>query len=186
MSVQPWREAKEKGFSCHNVCRGLVELARRAAGHSPRRVPWENERDNRQAPEGRHIRSMLQSGNRESRNGSVAPSGLKTFFSTSPTAHAVGYHLPPSGLKTQTLSTHSPDDPENEPSPSHHFTSGTVILSTHRKPTSGKLLPMSRPCRCQADQSAAPPLTTRRLPFEDFFGPAQLRGVWLLDARASR
>ena len=36
---------------------------------------------------------------------SAAPPGLESGFSTPPTAHAVGYDLPPSGLKTETLRT---------------------------------------------------------------------------------
>ena len=36
--------------------------------------------------------------------------GFQTLLSDSPTAHAVGYDLPPSGLKTETVRTISSDD----------------------------------------------------------------------------
>ena len=56
----------------------------------------------------------------------VSPSGLTEFLITQPTAHAVGYHLPPSGLKRRTA-----------------FTAISLALSFHAAAISFNLAPAS-------------------------------------------
>ena len=62
-------------------------------------------RDQCPAPEGRHSRSPFHAAVASDAT-TVSPfQGFQTWLSDSPTAHAVGYDLPPSGLKTQALRT---------------------------------------------------------------------------------
>ena len=62
-------------------------------------------RDQCPAPEGRHSRSPFHAAVASDAT-TVSPfQGFQTWLSDSPTAHAVGYDLPPSGLKTETLRT---------------------------------------------------------------------------------
>ena len=80
-------------------------LARRAAGRSPRREPWEQEHSHGPAPEGRHSRATFHAACASDAT-TVSPfQGFQPWLSDSPTAHAVRYDLPPSGLKTETLRT---------------------------------------------------------------------------------
>ena len=101
---------------CEMICGSSVEfvvspvLARRAAGRSPRREPWEQEHSHGPALEGRHNRVTLHAAF-ASDTTTVSPfQGFQAFLSDAPTAHAVGYDLPSSGLKTETLRTLSSEE----------------------------------------------------------------------------
>ena len=85
-----WFDGRRSAESC--------VLARRAAGRSPRCEPWVTE-PTPPSPGGATPSFDASHGTRQCHNGSAAPSGLLTLMSDSPTAHAVGYDLPPSGLK---------------------------------------------------------------------------------------
>ena len=75
--------------------------ARRATDRSPRREPWVPPDTNIISPEGA-THSALGQGrmSHELHIGCVAPQGLRGVSRPFPTAHAVGYDLPPSRLRT--------------------------------------------------------------------------------------
>ena len=75
--------------------------ARRATDRSPRREPWVPPDTNIISPEGA-THSALGQGrmSHEPHLGCVAPPGLRGVSRPFPTAHAVGYDLPPSELRT--------------------------------------------------------------------------------------
>ncbi len=89
---------------------GLVALARRAAGRSPRREPWVREHNHSFSPGGATLFVASLRIAKWKAGQCVAPPGLETWVLIPPTAHAVGYDLPPSGLKTNTLQTISSTD----------------------------------------------------------------------------
>lgn len=83
-------------------CLAARGVARRAAGRSPRREPWVNSSKSSLTLTGRRGRGVTRECCGKHRHKSVAPPGLGRWCSLFPTAHAVSYDLPPSGLRHQT------------------------------------------------------------------------------------